>query len=700
MKGSRRRVGALCGALGFAGALMAADIAYVADGSSGEYCGAGYGVTVNVSAPASGATIEYAASAEGPWSATPVAYVDACADRPVYFRISAPGYDTVVDSRNVTVTPKALTEDYVWGVYPPEDYVYDGTAKEPGAACGDGDPSIITVNDFDVSYADNVNAGTARIVFTGKRNYAGVVEEEFEIGKAENAWTTEPSIADWTYGQTPAEPVSAAKHGAATVAYSSGARPTLPGNYTATFTVPESANYRELTKTVGFRVLPASIRYVADGSSGEYCGLGYGVTVSVSTPSTGATIEYARTEEGPWSATPVAYTNACTARPIFFRISAEGYGTVTNSAPVTITPKALTEDYVWGVYPAEGYVYDGTAKEPGVACGDGDPSIITADDFDVSYADNVEVGTAKIIFTGKNNYAGVVEEEFEIAAAGPRCAMLAGSLAWKLNLGTGCYTAQLRLVCTNGFEAGIENLRFVYQDRMRGAETASALWNSTARARRPETTIEGTVYRYVDLDASLIAAQGTEAVYGVRDVSQARGVVPLAECAIELYARDLAAPVSDLAYVTWTSGGVACALPVTAAGGSRGMAVREMPAAAVSLAARAARPLPADALDASLAFGVVLDSGSAQYCRIAEFSADADGVSGRVVVGKTAAGVETQGEIGANARVALLGAKSLDGGFEEVGRVAVGEDGAFRFDPGDGGWRFFRVRIEVGNVVE
>ena len=408
----KQAVCALCACAGFAAS--AATIAYVADGTTGPFCGAGYGISVTVSTPATGATVKYAESADGPWRDA-VAYTNACTDRPVYFQITAAGYDTVTDARNVTVTPKDI-EGLVWPVLPAEDYVYDGTAKTPDAGFGDGEPSILTANDFDVAYADNVDAGTATMTFTGRNNYAGTDVQTFEIRKAENAWTTPPAVADWTYGQAAAEPVSAAKSGVAAVTWSSGAKPRLPGSYTATFTVPESRNYKALTATAPFTIHAATIRYAADGTTGEYCGAGYGVSVTVSTPATGATVEYAEAETGPWSATPIAYTNACTARPVWFRITAAGYDTVVDSRNVTVTPKSLEgAGFVWPVLPAEGYVYDGTAKEPDIAFGDGEPSLLAREDFDITYEDNVEAGTAKMVVAGRRNYAGRDEQEFDIA---------------------------------------------------------------------------------------------------------------------------------------------------------------------------------------------------------------------------------------------------------------------------------------------
>ena len=396
-------------------AFAAAEIQYVADNASGEYCGVGYGITVSVSTPSSGYTVKYAESAMGPWQ-DKVEYVDVCADKPIYFQITATGYATVTGSANVTVTPKELTNDYIWLVLPPEDYVYDGNEKEPDVAAADGDPSIITDDDWEVSYENNTDAGTATATFTGKGNYTGTCTEEFEILKADNEWTTEPALAYWTYGETASTPISAAKSGTATVTYSSGSVPTLPGDYTATFTVAESENYNELTKTVDFKVLPATISYVADGSSGEYCGEGYGITVNVSKPASGYTVQYAESATGPWQ-DKVEYVDVCTEKPIYFQITATGYATVTGSANVTITPKELTNDYIWLVLPPEDYVYDGNEKKPEVAFGDGDPSIITEDDWDVSFENNVNAGTATATFTGKGNYTGTCAEDFEILKA-------------------------------------------------------------------------------------------------------------------------------------------------------------------------------------------------------------------------------------------------------------------------------------------
>ena len=521
-----RTCSALAAALFGAGASLAADIRYAADGSSGTYCGQGFGIAVYVATPSSGATIQYSTSSTGPWQDAEIEYTNACAATPIWFKISAEGYTSVTASQDVAIAPKELTDEFVWLTLPAQDYVYDGTAKTPKCSCADGSPSIITSNDFDVVFTDNVNAGTAKATFVGKRNYTGTVEEEFDIypamfplddeepgdgevpGDGESKFDTTsvydgqghtidadalvraftdlvsecdvwyaPEEADIVSDMPPwsSSPPMYTNAGVYRVLYkvtkrnyedyehvakvtitprplvigaeaktkvfgagdppltytnsalvgtdritgalsreageTIGAHPILQGSLTA------GDNYAITYAGADLTINPATIRYAADGSSGTYCGQGFGIAVYVATPSSGATIQYSTSSTGPWQDAEIEYTNACAATPIWFKISAEGYTSVTASQDVAIAPKELTDEFVWLTLPAQDYVYDGTAKTPKCSCADGSPSIITSNDFDVVFTDNVNAGTAKATFTGKRNYTGTVEEEFEIGRA-------------------------------------------------------------------------------------------------------------------------------------------------------------------------------------------------------------------------------------------------------------------------------------------
>lgn len=62
------------------------------------------------------------------------------------------------------------------------------------------------------------------------------------------------------------------------------------------------------------------------------------------------------------------------------------------------------------------YTYSGTVFEPAVTVTLGD-AILTAEDYDVAYANNKKPGTATITVTGKGNYGGTATAEFTINKA-------------------------------------------------------------------------------------------------------------------------------------------------------------------------------------------------------------------------------------------------------------------------------------------
>ena len=64
-------------------------------------------------------------------------------------------------------------------------YTYDGTEKKPTPTVKVGTTTLTAGTDYDVSYKDNINAGTATVTITGKGNYAGSVgSKTFTINKA------------------------------------------------------------------------------------------------------------------------------------------------------------------------------------------------------------------------------------------------------------------------------------------------------------------------------------------------------------------------------------------------------------------------------------------------------------------------------------------------------------------------------------
>ena len=88
-----------------------------------------------------------------------------------------------VGSKTIKVNAKSLTG---WEAsLNPTSYIYDGTEKTPNVILKDGDTLLIKDIDYTVEYKDNINAGTATAIITGKGNYTGTTTVKFIINKKE-----------------------------------------------------------------------------------------------------------------------------------------------------------------------------------------------------------------------------------------------------------------------------------------------------------------------------------------------------------------------------------------------------------------------------------------------------------------------------------------------------------------------------------
>ncbi|MBR2839588.1 MAG: SUMF1/EgtB/PvdO family nonheme iron enzyme [Kiritimatiellae bacterium] len=230
-------------------------------GYSGKYDGEGHGVCVTVAEGIEDATVMYATSADGVFAAEPPAITNA-GSMTVWCEISAPGYLPQTNSAAV-----AISERTVFFMSKDASKAYDGEA--------------LTCHEIEVSGDGFVDGEGVDFVFCGLQTEVGTSQNLYEftmnggtlesnyvidcsmgflvVTKADNEWLEEPSVADWTAGREPAVPnMGEARFGEASVSYGESGCPSEPGDYVATFVVPGTDNYAELTKDVPFRILPAA----------------------------------------------------------------------------------------------------------------------------------------------------------------------------------------------------------------------------------------------------------------------------------------------------------------------------------------------------------------------------------------------------------------------------------------------------------
>ncbi len=236
-----------------------------------------------------------------------------------------------------TIAPVAADASKISVSLDTTSYTYDGGAHEPAATVA-YDGTTLSAADYDLSYTDNTNAGTAKATVTLKGNYSAA--------SAEAGFTIDPADL-------------------------SSAEVVLDG---AQLVWTGSEQTKKVSKVIlDGKVLDASADYTVAGNTGTAVGAGYSLTVSGKGNYTGTS------SAASWSIAAAA----------------------ADSAKLSV---AL--DY------AE-CTYDATEKQPGAAV-TYDDAALPASDYDVSYSNNTNAGTATATVTLKGNLTGSASATFSI----------------------------------------------------------------------------------------------------------------------------------------------------------------------------------------------------------------------------------------------------------------------------------------------
>lgn len=91
-------------------------------------------------------------------------------------------------------------------------YTYDGTAHEPKATVTLNGKSLSSETEYELTYADNTNAGNATATITGKGNYSGTVTATYSVAPADIS-SAQVTIPEQAYTGSPLTPVPSVKTG-------------------------------------------------------------------------------------------------------------------------------------------------------------------------------------------------------------------------------------------------------------------------------------------------------------------------------------------------------------------------------------------------------------------------------------------------------------------------------------------------------
>ena len=289
---------------------------------------------------------------------------------------------------------------------------YDGSKKKPSATVRSGNKTLTSGTDFTVSYSNNVNAGTASAVITGKGNYSGSITKEFIITPADfSKLTASLATGTFSYDGTEKKPEVTVKSGSKqltagtdfTVSYTDNinvgtakAVITGKGNYSGTITKSFKITQADLSK---FTASLSADSFIYDGAEKKP-----EVTVKSDNAQLTAATDFT-----------VSYSSNINAGTATVTITGKGNYSGSIRKQFTITPADFSG--FSAELSADTVTYTGSAQKPGATVKSGDKVLVSGTDFTVSYSNNTNTGTAKATIKGKGNYSGTITKEFTITPA-------------------------------------------------------------------------------------------------------------------------------------------------------------------------------------------------------------------------------------------------------------------------------------------
>lgn len=285
-----------------------------------------------------------------------------------------------------------------------------------------------TVPDFEIKYANNVNAGTATATVTGVGNYTGTLDVKFEIAKLQinigpylviiepssyeyNGEAQQPNVTvkkdanspalvygkDFNVGYMPADDKTQLTEGV----------PVNVGTYK--LVVEGIGNYEGTTNSEpDFTITPKSIKKVDVEfvKSWDYTGEEIKPEVKVKDGDKVLVegVDY-----------KVSYENNVNAsEEAIVRIDGLGNYNDNRKIKFTIVPKSVNSADITALVEPTSVEYTGSAITVNLTVKDGEKVLVEGTDFGTEYVNNINVGTATIKVTGLNNYKDVKEVTFEI----------------------------------------------------------------------------------------------------------------------------------------------------------------------------------------------------------------------------------------------------------------------------------------------
>lgn len=317
---------------------------------------------------------------------------------------------------SVTIGKTTLTDEMITVA---DTVEYTGKALKPQVkVCVNG--RELPAASFSVAYKNNTNAGTAVVTVTGKGGCQGKVQKSFTILPKDISEELSVVVAKATYtgkDLTPSVTVkcdgrSLRKGTDYTVTYENNRMAgenaavtiTGKGNYTGIF----GQTFTILPKELSSGSVKAEIGYSESGSQVRVL---YGKD-ELSEADCSAVVYRAGTS------TAVDMAQLVAGEKYDVEITLKGNYRIKNAASTRkkniVCRKSVSDLTVMQENGAETLIYNGKAQKPKLIVREQSGAEVSKSNYTVSYADNINAGTATAIVTGKGAYAGTKKLEFTI----------------------------------------------------------------------------------------------------------------------------------------------------------------------------------------------------------------------------------------------------------------------------------------------
>ncbi|PWL78417.1 MAG: hypothetical protein DBY20_05980 [Coriobacteriia bacterium] len=343
----------------------------------------------------------------GSWSAKSIADADENADSSFTARQIAMDRNNVADTytREMMLTSAELSET---------SFVYNGIKQVPDVVVMSGDRTLIEGTDYEViPPEDCTNAGEKAVAIVSKGAYSGGwTGDNVPKYTITPATVTELTLDtdELTYDGAEKVPGMTVKAGELVLDSETDFDVATPDDITnigtKTVTITAKGNF-EGTLEATYKVLPAAITAIelsADKFTYDGADKTPAITVKAGDKTLVAGTDYELTLP----------TDRVIVGTKTIKATAKGNYTGEVAASYEIAPATINKVEL----SATKFTYDGKDKTPTVTVKCGDKTLTAGTDYDVTLpSDRVKVGKKTVKVTGKGNYAGTLEANYEIVEA-------------------------------------------------------------------------------------------------------------------------------------------------------------------------------------------------------------------------------------------------------------------------------------------